>query len=243
MIKKEQDAFGKAIYDCLKTQNMYIHTINEMDDGYIGVAPRGGLYFSEFENWFKHEQKAIKYAFGKVLDIGCGAGKHLLYLMKKNFDVTGIDVSPYAIKTCNLRGVKKVYLKSVFQIKENDMYNTVLMMGNNFGLVENPAHSIKVFKKIHLLTKKNALIIAQSKNPYETNNKNHIKYQKSNKEKGKMPGQLKIRVRYQSMKNPWFEYLLASPAEMKKLLKNTGFYLIKIYKGRQGTYTAIIRKK
>ncbi|MFP4443046.1 MAG: class I SAM-dependent methyltransferase, partial [Spirochaetia bacterium] len=35
---------------------------------------------------------------GRVLDIGCGTGKTLIYLEKRGFDCTGIDVSPAALK-------------------------------------------------------------------------------------------------------------------------------------------------
>ncbi|MFO7903447.1 MAG: class I SAM-dependent methyltransferase [Pirellulaceae bacterium] len=34
----------------------------------------------------------------KTLDVGCGAGNHAVYLASKGFDVTGVDVSPSAIK-------------------------------------------------------------------------------------------------------------------------------------------------
>jgi len=34
----------------------------------------------------------------KVLDLGCGSGRHLVYFAKLGYDVCGIDVSPVAIK-------------------------------------------------------------------------------------------------------------------------------------------------
>ena len=40
---------------------------------------------------------------GSVLDICCGAGTHSIYLAKKGFDVTGIDISDTAIKTAKER--------------------------------------------------------------------------------------------------------------------------------------------
>ena len=65
------------------------------------------MYFSEYENWHTIEKKAMVFVKGKVLDIGCGVGRHSLYLQKKGFDVLGIDNSPLAIKVSKLRGVKK----------------------------------------------------------------------------------------------------------------------------------------
>ncbi len=50
----------------------------------------------------------MEFVNGRVLDVGCGAGRHSLYLQKKGFDVLGIDVSPLAVKVCRLKGVKKL---------------------------------------------------------------------------------------------------------------------------------------
>jgi len=34
----------------------------------------------------------------KVLDLGCGSGRHLVYLAKHDFEVYGIDIAPAGIK-------------------------------------------------------------------------------------------------------------------------------------------------
>jgi ubiquinone/menaquinone biosynthesis C-methylase UbiE len=38
-----------------------------------------------------------RFSVKKVLDLGCGTGRHLVNLAEKNFDVVGIDNSPVAI--------------------------------------------------------------------------------------------------------------------------------------------------
>src|SRR5258708_4530883 len=35
---------------------------------------------------------------GFVLDVGCGIGRHLVYLGKRGFRVAGVDISPSGIK-------------------------------------------------------------------------------------------------------------------------------------------------
>lgn len=48
-------------------------------------------------NWiskFILEHKALQLAKGKVLDVGCGAGSHSLYLQNEsNLEATAIDIS------------------------------------------------------------------------------------------------------------------------------------------------------
>jgi SAM-dependent methyltransferase len=39
----------------------------------------------------------------RILDIGCGAGNHLLYFSKLGLDITGIDASPYMISMARER--------------------------------------------------------------------------------------------------------------------------------------------
>lgn len=53
-------------------------------------APLG--YLSEFIKLFGKQNSK------KVLDLGCGSGKHAVYLAKQNFNVWGIDASIEAIK-------------------------------------------------------------------------------------------------------------------------------------------------
>jgi 2-polyprenyl-3-methyl-5-hydroxy-6-metoxy-1,4-benzoquinol methylase len=88
----------------------------ERDDGYFSGSRGAQLYFSEYKDWPPYEKEAMKHAKGRVLDIGCGAGRHALYLQKKGFDVLGIDNSSLAIKTCKLRGLRKAKIMSIAQI-------------------------------------------------------------------------------------------------------------------------------
>ena len=39
----------------------------------------------------------------RILDLGCGAGRHVLYFAEKNFEAYGIDISDTAIKKTRKR--------------------------------------------------------------------------------------------------------------------------------------------
>ena len=133
-MKMVDDVYGHEIWDYFKGRE--ILEIVERDDRYINVSVGPKIYFSEHKDWPLHEKKAIKYAKGKVLDIGCGAGRHALYLQKKGYDVLCIDNSPLAIKVCKLRGLKKAKVISITEIGKlkSNSFDTVLMLCNNFGL-------------------------------------------------------------------------------------------------------------
>jgi len=95
-MQSDDDAFGRVLYDY--SIGEYIHEVIEREDGFISVSKGPGIYFSEFDDWIPAEQEAMSFAFGRVLDIGCGAGRHALYLQDKGLDVLGLDSSPLALK-------------------------------------------------------------------------------------------------------------------------------------------------
>ena len=240
MIKAFQDACGEAIYDYYKGKLSF--EIIERDDGFFDVSGGPELYFSEPENWLIDQKKSMKYAHGKVLDIGAGAGRFSLYLKKKDFDVTAVDISPKAVETCRLRGVKKVFVMPIEKLDFQNKFDTVLLQGNNFGLMKNLRNAKKILKKLLKITNEKAVIIAQSADPHTTIDDDYILYQKNNVKNGRMPGQIKIRVRYKKLATGWFDFLYVSKSEMSEILKDTGWKINKIIDSEFASYTAIIKK-
>ena len=98
-----KDLFGKAILD-FQTNNAPENIITETNISEADEMEVAYL-FRNFNEMTKLEQKALQLAKGKVLDVGCGAGSHSLYLQKKGVDVTAIDISRNAIEACKLRGI------------------------------------------------------------------------------------------------------------------------------------------
>jgi len=87
-MKINRDAYGQQLLEQYHNRTATAEII-ERDDDYIDTGSDAGLYFFEYRRWSPLERRAIKRARGKILDIGCGAGRHSLYLQKKGFDVTG----------------------------------------------------------------------------------------------------------------------------------------------------------
>jgi 2-polyprenyl-3-methyl-5-hydroxy-6-metoxy-1,4-benzoquinol methylase len=113
-LEPEEDAYGQEVWAYY--QGKEASEIVERDDGYIGASGGAKIYFSEYEDWNPIEKEAMEYVKGRILEIGCGAGRHSLYLQKKGFDVLGIDNSPLAIKVCKLRGLKKAKVMPIEEV-------------------------------------------------------------------------------------------------------------------------------
>jgi len=198
---------------------------------------------AKYENWRVHEKKALRYAAGRTLDVGCGGGRISLYFQKRGFDVFGIDISPLAVKVCKLRGVKNARVVSITEVNSKlGVFDTILMIGNNFGLFGNPARAKRLLRKLRQLTSRNALIIAESVDPYQTKEPFHLGYHKLNRSKGKMAGELRIRVRYKKYATPWFDYLIVSKKEMKQMLVGTGWKVKRFVSSKGPVYVGIVEK-
>ncbi len=162
---------------------------------------------------------------------------------KKGFDVLGIDVSPLAIKVCKLRGLKKAKVLSIEDVDfKPDSFDTIIMMGNNFGLLGSFSNARELLKKFHGMTSENALIIADTRDPYKTDDPDHLEYHVLNKKKGRMGGQVRIRIRFQNYVSGWFDYLMVSKEELTEMLKGTGWKIKAFIDCDESKYVAVIGK-
>jgi SAM-dependent methyltransferase len=230
------------VFDFLKGERG--REVVERDDGYIDpseVFPAG--YFSTFREWAPHERMAIRYVRGRVLDVGCGAGRVALYLQHRSLEVVGIDVSPLALKVCRLRGIKDVRLVPITQVNESlGHFDTIVMFGNNFGLFANRKTARRLLSRFYKITSDEGRIVAQSTDPYQTNNPAHLRYHRFNRRRGRLPGQLRIRVRYGLYATPWFDYLLVSKKDLRNLIVGTGWRVARFLDSRGPNYIAILVK-
>ncbi len=80
----------------------------------------------------------------------------------------GIDISSLAVKVCMLRGLRNVRIKSISDIDSGlGKFETILMMGTNFGLFGSPKQAKRLLKRFHDITSPGARIIAESLDIYK----------------------------------------------------------------------------
>ena len=115
MLNDNQDAYGHLILDYYNGQE--IVEVVEREDGFIGTSRLGPLtYCAEYDDWAEHQKVAMTHVTGRVLDIGCGAGRHAIYLQEQGLDVLGTDNSPLAIQVCQRRGLKNAVVVPITQL-------------------------------------------------------------------------------------------------------------------------------
>lgn len=245
MLKDTEDAYGHQLFDFYKGRQVV--EIVERDDGLIDPSEALPKYYlSEYEEWTPREKQASRYVKGRVLDIGCGGGRWSLYLQKRGHDVLGIDISPFAIKVCKLRGLRNAQVKSISEVNPKmGKFDTILMIGNNFGLFGGPRRARELLRRFHEITSPDARIIAESNDIYKKPIPPvHKQYHVLNRKRGRMPGQVRIRVRYLRYASPWFDYLMVSRPEMRQIVGGTGWRIKRfILSKKSPAYIAIIERE
>jgi SAM-dependent methyltransferase len=154
-----KDLFGKAILD-FQTNNSPEDLITETN---ISEADemRVNYLFRSFNEMPKLEKKALQLCKGKVLDVGCGAGSHSLYLQEKGIEVTAIDISENAIKACQLRGLKNAQVQNILDL-ENESFDTILLLMNGTGIFRTLLETSRYLQKLKSLLNPNGQILIDS---------------------------------------------------------------------------------
>lgn len=156
-----KDLFGKAILD-FQTNNTPENLITETsisEEDEMSVA----YLFRDFSEMPKLEQHALELAKGKVLDIGCGAGSHSLYLQNvRNLDITAIDISKNAVEACQLRGLTSAKVTNILDLDTNEKFDTILLLMNGTGIFGTLKETDKYLQKLKSLLHPNGQILIDS---------------------------------------------------------------------------------
>jgi SAM-dependent methyltransferase len=224
------DAFGQMLLDRSHSE------IVERDDGFVSTAMLS--YFAPFRQWPAVERRALRFATGRVLDVGAGAGRVALELQARGRDVVAIDVSPGAVQVARDRGVGDVRPLAFEDVDASlGRLDSMVMYGNNFGLFASPAKARRLLRRLRPFVDR---IVAASNDPYGTDDPAHVAYHERNRARGRMSGQLRLRVRYRNLIDPWFEYLIVSPAEMAGIVEGTGWRIGRLVQDEGAYYVAVL---
>ena len=155
-----KDLMGRAIWDYYYQENpedLQTETsISEMDDLPVSYL------FRDYQEMNALEKKALDSSFGKVLDVGSGAGSHSLYLQnERKLEVTALDISPKSIEICKARGVKNAICEDLLQFSEKD-FDTILLLMNGTGIFQSLEHIDQYLQKLKSLVAENGQILLDS---------------------------------------------------------------------------------
>ena len=155
-----KDLMGRAIWDYYYQENsedLQTETsISELDDLPVSYL------FRDYQEMNALEKKALDLSFGKVLDVGSGAGSHSLYLQnERKLEVTALDISPKSIEVCKATGVKNAICEDLLRFSEKN-FDTVLLLMNGTGIFQSLEHIDQYLQKLKSLVAENGQILIDS---------------------------------------------------------------------------------
>ena len=85
----------------------------------------------------------------RILDLCCGQGRHLLELIRRGFDVVGLDLSPYMLDSCRelaeREGMRPELIHAdMRELAFDSEFDAVINMRTSFGYLENEDEDQKV---------------------------------------------------------------------------------------------------
>ena len=227
-----KDIFGKALLDYqLGNYSDDIITWTNISDKDELPLP---YLFRTYSEMPKLEQKALQLAKGSVLDVGCGAGNHALWLQQKGIDVKAIDNSKGAIEVAKIRGVNNIELLPL--LNETETFDTILLLMNGTGIFQELSQVSKYLKHLKSLLKTNGQILIDSSD---------ISYMYEDEDGGlwldltqNYPGELDYFLSYKGEKEEPMKWLYLDFETLKTACSTVGLLCEKVMDGEHFDYLA-----
>ena len=225
----EGDALGAALRAQLEQGGDAGRHIVERDDGCVS-SDSATLYFLDPGNWFAVEASVPSRTQGRVLDIGAGAGRFALEMQNRGHDVVALDVDDLCLEVCRRRGVAQLFSGTIFDLLETspEPFDTFLLMGHNLGLLAGPDEAVKFLETLGKMANPGARILGTNLEPLGTDDPLHLSYHQQNRERGREPGQLVLRVRWTNLASPWFDYWFLSTSDLRTVAASAGWDLVDV---------------
>lgn len=203
---------------------------------------------TEFEANFLIQEMSLKPGM-KIIDIGCGIGRHSVALAEKGMKMTGLDISSGQLSVAKEKAEKAGVQVNFIQADASDFSldeqfdAAICLCEGSFGLLsidDNPlTHEKQILQNIAAVLKPGALLLMNARNAYE------LIRQFSDKDiaSGAFNPYTQTRVVKLGEIYPGFDPEIEvvekcfTPSELRLLLESNGFAVDHMWGGTAGNWT------
>jgi SAM-dependent methyltransferase len=217
------------------------YEIVEHDDGYIGLGAGPRLYFADHGAWRQTERDAMDYVRGRVLDVGCGAGRFMLWLRNRGHEVVGVDISPGAIEACRAQGLTEVHVMSIGQVSGRlGSFDTVLLLGGNMAILGPWDRARRNLTRLRRAASPGARLLGANRDLTTSGNPRVRERLDHNRARNQFSGEHRSRIRYRTFATPFFTSARMSVSELRELTAGTGWSVSDVLDRDEGIYIAVL---
>jgi SAM-dependent methyltransferase len=239
------DTFGRALVDALDGGEEPLSV--ERDDGWRDEYA-AALYLNGPEAWAPAARRALEALNGRVLDLGAGGGRHASLLAQRGCDVLAVDISPGAVETCRRRGL--CAMRGAIGepgLLADERFDAVLLLGHNLGLLRSADQAAAILLWLADRCRSGAVLVGDSLDTTMTAQPGWDSYHELNRERGRRPGEARMRICYAGSCGDWFDYWLMSPQELADASVDTPWELERVEFDEDeryaGDYVATLRRR
>jgi 2-polyprenyl-3-methyl-5-hydroxy-6-metoxy-1,4-benzoquinol methylase len=207
-----KNLWGKAIADCYhKQQKNPFYICDEKGEYPLDLA----FFLNNKPD--DYECDMLKFVKGKILEIGCGAGRIMKYLQDNGHNITGFDIDSTLISLCKERGINNVYEESYINMEKFGIFDTIITLNRTIGIA-GTITGVKAFlRQCYASTKVDGILIFDSL---------EVRPELSTTVAGVY--ERKLRYKYEDQYGEWFSWINFSSDIARKLLTETSWNIEKI---------------
>jgi SAM-dependent methyltransferase len=235
------DPHGEAMLDLLagRYDGSFCYV---RDDGFaapLDIAVR----FAGQEEFTPLEKQACAWASGRVLDLGCGSGKHLDALRANGLTCVGVDNSPVVRELWRRRGLRGVAAMDAFALAcGGGTFDTLTLFANGLSMGATPEGVRRLLGGLARVIGPAGRVVVTNVDVERSTAEHDRLYHAANRAAGRPPGQMVLRSRYRGVTGPPFGWLLMSPDELAAAAGPTGWAVAEVRTADRGGYCARLEK-
>jgi SAM-dependent methyltransferase len=228
-IPRAADPFGEAVMRCHAAGDRpgTSFVIYEWQDGLIQVED-AAKYFADPAQWNSLDRQACALATGRVLDIGCGPGRHALVLQQAGHEVVAVDVSPGAVAVARSRGVDARIAAVPNLPTDLGRFDTLLMLGNNFAMLAGREQTHEVLMNLAALAAPGAIVLGRTSSPRADFDVTSRTTQDTAGARGPAQTRAKVRIRHEFAIGDWHDRVFSSAEEVADAVAGSPWILRKV---------------